>query len=203
MARASVLSIGTVARMLGVSTVTLRTWEERYGLVVPQRSAGGQRLYSPQQVDQLRFVVEQVRAGTRAGEAHRLLGTGRSARGVPVFDLAPAATAPSEARRHIEEVLRDADGQLLFDAKLIVSELVANAVRHGNPRGPIRLTLEPTEAGVRAVVEHEGTPFEWRQKSSVERGRGLQLVASLSPRWGITFDGARTLVWFELGDAVD
>ena len=198
MARVAILSIGTVARMLGVSTMTLRTWEERYGLVVPQRSAGRQRLYTPEQVEQLRFVVEQVRAGTRAGEAHRLLANGSRGREAPVFDLAPAATAPSEARRHVEDVLRGADGQLLFDAKLLVTELVANAVRHGKPRGPIRLTLERAEAGIRAVVEHEGTPFEWQQRPSPERGRGLQLVASLSPRWGITFDGARTLVWFEL-----
>jgi DNA-binding transcriptional MerR regulator len=66
-------SIGAVARMVGVSAATIRTWESRYGYVVPQRSEGGQRLYSRDQVDQLRFVKDEVDAGRRPGEAHRLL----------------------------------------------------------------------------------------------------------------------------------
>jgi DNA-binding transcriptional MerR regulator len=66
-------SIGAVARMLALSAATIRTWETRYGFVVPQRSGGGQRLYSRDQVDQLRFVKNEVDAGRRPGEAHRLL----------------------------------------------------------------------------------------------------------------------------------
>jgi DNA-binding transcriptional MerR regulator len=66
-------SIGAVARMLDLSAATIRTWETRYGYVVPQRSQGGQRLYSRDHVDQLRFVKEEVDSGRRPGEAHRLL----------------------------------------------------------------------------------------------------------------------------------
>jgi DNA-binding transcriptional MerR regulator len=66
-------SIGAVARMLELSAATIRTWETRYAFVVPQRSVGGQRLYSRDQVDQLRFVKTEVDAGRRPGEAHRLL----------------------------------------------------------------------------------------------------------------------------------
>ena len=46
-----VYSIGAVARMLDLPVATIRNWEERYGAVVPERSAGGQRLYSHAQVD--------------------------------------------------------------------------------------------------------------------------------------------------------
>ncbi|MDQ1459119.1 MAG: MerR family transcriptional regulator, light-induced transcriptional regulator [Actinomycetota bacterium] len=66
-------SIGAVARMLDLSAATIRTWETRYGYVIPQRSGGGQRLYSRDQVDQLRFVKDEVDGGRRPGEAHRLL----------------------------------------------------------------------------------------------------------------------------------
>lgn len=66
-------SIGAVARMLDLSAATIRTWETRYGNVVPQRSQGGQRLYSREQVDQLRFVKDEVASGRRPAEAHRLL----------------------------------------------------------------------------------------------------------------------------------
>ena len=66
-------SIGAVARMLDLAPATIRTWETRYGLIEPQRSGGGQRLYSREHVEQLRFVKTQVELGRRPGEAHRLL----------------------------------------------------------------------------------------------------------------------------------
>lgn len=68
-----VYSIGAVARMVGVPTATLRTWQERYEVVVPTRSEGGHRLYSRDQVEQLRFVADQVGAGLAPADAHRLL----------------------------------------------------------------------------------------------------------------------------------
>src|SRR6266545_5100532 len=68
-----VYSIGAVARMLGVPAATIRTWQERYAIVVPERSTGGHRLYSRDQVEQLRFLVDQVAAGLSPADAHRLL----------------------------------------------------------------------------------------------------------------------------------
>jgi len=66
-------SIGAVARMVRVPPATLRTWEERYGVIQPVRSAGGHRLYSRQDVERLRFVADRVREGISPGDAHRLL----------------------------------------------------------------------------------------------------------------------------------
>ncbi|MPZ73007.1 MAG: MerR family transcriptional regulator [Nitriliruptorales bacterium] len=66
-------SIGAVGRLVGIGTTTLRAWERRYGAVVPLRSPGGQRLYTRDQVDQLRFVVAQMEGGLTAADAHRLL----------------------------------------------------------------------------------------------------------------------------------
>ena len=59
--------------MLDIPPATLRTWEERYGLPVPERSPGGHRLYSRDQVDQLRFVKVQLAQGLAPADAHRLL----------------------------------------------------------------------------------------------------------------------------------
>jgi CheY-like chemotaxis protein len=66
-------SIGALARMLGVPPTTLRSWEERYGVVVPERSAGSQRLYSRDQLGQLGFVCQQMQQGLSAADAHRAL----------------------------------------------------------------------------------------------------------------------------------
>jgi CheY-like chemotaxis protein len=69
-----VYSIGAVARMLEIPVATIRNWEERYATVVPERSAGGHRLYSRDHVERLRFIAAQLASGLSAADAHRLLG---------------------------------------------------------------------------------------------------------------------------------
>jgi CheY-like chemotaxis protein len=59
--------------MLGVPAATLRTWEERYGSVVPERTSGGQRIYSRHQLEQLRVVKTHIDEGMQPAEAFRLL----------------------------------------------------------------------------------------------------------------------------------
>jgi DNA-binding transcriptional MerR regulator len=69
----AVYSIGAVARMLDIPTTTLRAWEDRYGVVSPARSRGDQRLYSRDQVEQLRLVQRLMHGGLQAADAHRVL----------------------------------------------------------------------------------------------------------------------------------
>lgn len=83
-----IYSISAVERMVGVPAATLRNWEERYGLITPQRSPGGHRLYTRDQVEQLGFLAAQLEQGLQPAEAHRLLGE-RLAQG-PAGRLAPA-----------------------------------------------------------------------------------------------------------------
>ena len=78
-----IYSISAVARMLDVPVATLRTWEDRYALVVPDRNASGHRLFSRDQVEQLRFVRTRMADGMTAADAHRLLAE-RIDSGLPV-----------------------------------------------------------------------------------------------------------------------
>ena len=77
-----IYSIGAVATMLGLETATLRSWEDRYGVVVPARSDGAQRIYSRDDLERLRFVVDAVEdrhdAGRRSPAVGRALGRGDS-----------------------------------------------------------------------------------------------------------------------------
>jgi len=68
-----IYSIGAVARMLGLSQPAIRSWEDRYGLIVAERSEGGRRVYTRDQLEQLRFVKERLDEGLPAADAHRLL----------------------------------------------------------------------------------------------------------------------------------
>lgn len=47
---------GAAARLAGISASTLRIWEYRYGVVVPPKSAAGQRTYSMKDVERLRLI---------------------------------------------------------------------------------------------------------------------------------------------------
>src|SRR5580765_7835419 len=76
-----IYSIGAIATMLGVETATLRAWEERYGVVVPTRSQGGQRIYSRDELEQLRFLVDALEGGATAADAHLLLAGRRHGAG--------------------------------------------------------------------------------------------------------------------------
>ena len=196
---AGVYSIGSAARLLRVPPATIRTWEKRYGTVVPQRTNGGQRLYSQDQLEQLRFVVSQIVAGMRPGEAHRLL---RESATSLELELPCDLRAPSAARRAVEPLGQGLPADVRFNLRLLVSELVANSVRHAGRNGggtvQVRARLDPDR--VHVEVHDDGT-FDWRAPGpsavDAEGRRGLPLVAALSSRWGLTFDGGTT-AWFEL-----
>ena len=90
-----ILSISAVARMLDVPVATIRTWEDRYGLVVPDRNASGHRLYSRDQVEQLRFAHARMAEGLSAADAHRLLAEWLDRR--PEQAVPPEQASPEQA----------------------------------------------------------------------------------------------------------
>jgi DNA-binding transcriptional MerR regulator len=194
---AGVYSIGSAARLLRVPPATIRTWEKRYGIVVPQRTRGGQRLYSQDQLEQLRFVVSRIGAGMRPGEAHRLL---RESATALELELPADSRAPGEARRGVEPLAQGLPADVRFNLRLLVSELVANSVRHADGGGTVRIRVRLGPDRVHVEVHDEGT-FDWRAPGpnavDAEGRRGLPLVAALSARWGLTFDDGTT-AWFEL-----
>lgn len=85
--------IGAVARLLEATPATLRAWEERYGVVIPVRSPSRQRLYSRDQVEQLRFVLNLMESGLQAAEAHRVLALRLEEGGTVVPSSAPGRSA--------------------------------------------------------------------------------------------------------------
>ena len=55
--------IGTVSEITGVNAVTLRAWERRYGLIQPERTPKGHRMYSQTDVDKIQQIVDQLGRG--------------------------------------------------------------------------------------------------------------------------------------------
>jgi MerR family transcriptional regulator, light-induced transcriptional regulator len=62
-----VFNIAAAERDTGLSKDTLRVWERRYGFPNPRRDASGERIYSAQEIEQLRVLKRLIDAGERPG----------------------------------------------------------------------------------------------------------------------------------------
>lgn len=81
--------IGAVSRRSGLSAATLRLWEEQYGLLKPQRSSGGTRLYSESDIERVLFIKSLIRErGYTLDAVARLLD--EAALPPPLTDSAPS-----------------------------------------------------------------------------------------------------------------
>jgi DNA-binding transcriptional MerR regulator len=92
----AVLSIGAAAKLSGVPAETLRTWERRYDLVVPDRDARGRRVYTRAQVEHLRSVGRLAAAGGRVAELAQLTREELAQR---ALQLSPIGVARAERVR--------------------------------------------------------------------------------------------------------
>lgn len=68
------LNIAALAQRTGVPPDTLRKWEQRYGILRPERTAGGQRRYSERDVARVEWLRARLDEGYRIGAAAALLG---------------------------------------------------------------------------------------------------------------------------------
>ncbi len=70
------LRIGDVAERSGLAVPTLRSWERRYGVLAPERTPGGHRLYSDDDVARVQAMQRLISAGipTRQAAARILAG---------------------------------------------------------------------------------------------------------------------------------
>lgn len=110
------------------------------------------------------------------------------------------ASAVALARRAVEaDASPLGDGQLDV-VRLLVSELVTNAVRHG-AGDEVTLVTRLDEARARFEVHDGGSQRPTRRKpAGADGGYGLNLVASLASRWGASPEDG---VWFELDRSPD
>jgi serine/threonine-protein kinase RsbW len=120
--------------------------------------------------------------------------------------LAVTPEAAAEARHTLGDMADVLPGGRARDVRLLVSELVTNAVRHANlaEGDVILLVIELVDHHLRVEVHDPGGGFVPSAPSpdpARPSGWGLYLVAELADRWGVDSDD-RTLVWFELDRAV-
>ena len=62
-------NLKVVLKETGIAADTLRAWERRYGLPMPQRTEGGHRLYSERDIEIIRWLMTQQESGLSISRA--------------------------------------------------------------------------------------------------------------------------------------
>ncbi|WP_333772182.1 MerR family transcriptional regulator, partial [Streptomyces sp. IBSBF 3136] len=91
------LTTGALARRLGVSPTTLRSWERRYGIGPAERAAGRHRRWTPRDVAMLETMCRLTSAGVAPAEAARAARTEITAAGPPPAAAVTPGTGTSGA----------------------------------------------------------------------------------------------------------
>jgi MerR family transcriptional regulator, light-induced transcriptional regulator len=202
------LNIAAVARRTGVGEHTLRKWEQRYGVLRPTRTEGGQRRYSEEDVGRVEWLAARLRDGYRIGEAAAMLtatGGEAPATAEELRDalVATAATGGREdagplldhafALYPLEQALRDvvapylvrvgegwAKGELTVGQEHLASAAV---------RARLERTLTEPRAAVRGVAVLACAPGEQHEL-------GLMMLACLlrADGWEVVYLGQSTPV---------
>jgi hypothetical protein len=115
--------------------------------------------------------------------------------------FANTRAAVTNARRFVVETLADADPDTTERAEIMVSELATNCFRHASSRFVVRIERSADEVRISVADTGPGHPAVQSPTPSDSTGRGLQIVAALSTRWGVVprVDGPGKRVWFTIG----
>jgi anti-sigma regulatory factor (Ser/Thr protein kinase) len=114
------------------------------------------------------------------------------------FPKSPRAAA--QARLLLERIRPEVSEAALEDARLLVSELVSNAVEHAPEPGDIEVRVQILGGTLRIEVLDPGpgfTPPPFHADARKESGWGLLFTELLAERWAADTEG-RTRVWFEV-----
>ncbi|MFE0735911.1 MerR family transcriptional regulator [Streptomyces sp. NPDC058855] len=130
------LTTGAVARRLGVSATTVRSWDQRYGVGPAARQDGRHRRWAPADVAVLEEMCRLTASGVPPAEAARAAlgtrgpGAPETAPGVPAPDpeASPGQPAPEDLRRTSRGLARAA---VRLDGPALDALLRRAVARHG------------------------------------------------------------------------
>jgi anti-sigma regulatory factor (Ser/Thr protein kinase) len=109
--------------------------------------------------------------------------------------------APYEARLALTQ-LRGVDPRIAGDLRIVVSELVANAIRYAPrvPDGHVTVSVDRDDDGFYVEVRDPGAGFDPTPDPMREGGLGLLMVDRIAASWGIESNPGTT-VWCRVPSA--
>ena len=171
------MRIGELAQRTGVSERSLRYYEEQ-GLLVAERTPGGQRDFRDAAVDRVILIQELYAAGLHSKKISQLLPCMRDADGGPSKIATPRlvtdlTTERERINRMITDLIRSRD---VLDEVIETAGASLSATGPGSARG---LSDNRTANGVIEPARAELPPFTVRQSGRRQRGPGMSSLGSL------------------------
>jgi len=201
------LNIAALTRRTGVPADTIRKWEQRYGVLRPQRTAGGQRRYSELDVARVEWLKARLAEGYRIGEAASLLGAGGAVAASPeeLRDGIVARAQESDVdglSRLVDQALalhplEEAFGDVLAPALVEIGErwhagrlsVAQEHLASGAVRAALQRLLADARASVRGVAVLACAPDERHEIGLLMLG-----VLLRADGWQVAYLGAETPV---------
>jgi len=122
-------SIGAVSEMTGVNSVTLRAWERRYGLIQPERTPKGHRLYSREDINLIEAILEYLERGLSISKVADQIRHRDEQPEEPELEDAWSSylTRMVEAIEHFDEAILDAiynEAMSLYPVDVVTRKLI-------------------------------------------------------------------------------
>ncbi|WP_323185048.1 sigma-70 family RNA polymerase sigma factor [Kitasatospora purpeofusca] len=152
------LPTGGVARRLGVSPTTVRSWERRYGIGPADRRAGHHRRWSPQDIAVLEAMCRLTARGVPPGEAARAALARRGADATGPID----ETGPTDSTGPEDGAADPARGPAPGGSRTLRVGTVSPECR-GLARAAVRLDAPEVTAILRGAVERLGVVDAWTE----------------------------------------
>ncbi|MFF7972328.1 MerR family transcriptional regulator [Streptomyces sp. NPDC007905] len=141
------LTTGALARRLGVSPTTLRSWERRYGIGPAERAAGRHRRWAPRDVVMLETMCRLTSAGVAPAEAARAARSEASRGGPPPTAVHDETATGMRPPAHAGAAGPPPSGD----------------VRRGLARAAVRLDAPAVEEQLAAAVSEHGLLRTWQE----------------------------------------
>jgi len=126
-----VYNLKAVTKETGLTPATLRAWERRYELFKPHRSSGGHRLYSEEEINLLKWLVERQKEGLSISRAIDLWRTQGAQPPVPMHNPPATHIVPAMGGDTLSQLRRSwCEACLAFnepEAELVVAKAMAIA----------------------------------------------------------------------------
>ena len=163
--------IREVSRLTGVNSVTLRAWERRYGLIRPQRTPKGHRLYAQDDIARIERILQWLNRGVPVSQVVDLLDQPEA-----IETPAPAAGDWASQRQQLQAVIEAVDlpkleamyhqGLALYPLSVAINELWQPVILSleakwaNQPDDLVRRTLEAflrSQIGIRLYYANQAT----------------------------------------------
>jgi hypothetical protein len=114
------------------------------------------------------------------------------------IDLEPVSASVPQARRFVADQLADLPANTVDVARLLVSELVTNAVLHARTKLSLTVDRGDTSVSIHVADSNPMLPVMRSHNTDAGTGRGLHVLDRMASRWGSHNVGGGKIVWFEI-----